>query len=137
MSDVKAPTTAKRLGPNNRRETRKKVGRYTTATKVRCAFFAGQGMTAGKIAEVVGIDQGHKVRSLLRSLGINLLPESKTAELMVLSLQRSTLHALGEMADRAGVDPRTFAERVITMMVVEEPTVLRNLFEEAGAHEQR
>lgn len=128
MSDASTP--AKRLGPNNRREIRKKAGRYTTATKVRCAFFAGQGMTAGQIAETVGIDQAHKVRSLLRSIGINLLPESKTTELLVLSLQRSALHVIGEMADRAGVDPRTFVERVITMMVVEEPTVLRNLLED-------
>ena len=57
-------------------------------------------------------------------------PEKKGCEVVVVLLQHGTVEAIAAMADRAGMDPPSFAAHVITTMVVDVPTVLLNLLDE-------
>lgn len=123
-------TPAKKKGAQRQREPRtKRVFSYPVATKVRAAFLAGQGKTPRQIADATGISTPDKARGLLRSLDILLPPEVRGTETVVVRLTHGAVDAMAVMADRAGMDPATFAARVLTMMVVEEAEVLRNLLD--------
>lgn len=132
MNEQSGHTPKKQKAAPRKRESRTKaVFSYPMQTKVKVAFMAGQGKTPRQIADATGITTPHKVRGLLRTLEIHSLPEMKGCEIVVLVLEHDTVEAVAAMADRAGIDPPSFAARVITTMVMDEPTVLRNLLQEA------
>ena len=108
-----------------KRETRRKTAAYSVPIKVRAAFLAGEGKTPREICDELGISEPHKLRAMLRTLGIR--PHGQRRVIVPAGAQ--LIEALGTAADRADMTPEEFAARVLTLMVVEEPTVLRNLLD--------
>lgn len=131
MNEKGGHTPKKQKAVPRKRESRTRtVFGYPLQTKVDAAFLAGQGKTCRQIADATGIATSSKARELLRRLKIYPAPEMKGCEVVVVLLQHGTVEAMAAMADRAGMDPPSFAAHVITTMVVGEPTVLRNLLED-------
>lgn len=132
MNEKGGHTAKKQKAVPHKRESRTKaVFSYPLQTKVNAAFLAGQGKTPSQIAAATGITTSHRVRELLRRLEIYPAPEMKGCEAVVVLLQHGTVEAMAALADRAGMDPPSFAAHVITTMVIGEPTVLCNLLQEA------
>lgn len=112
-------------GPVRKRESRRKSVAYSVPIKVRAAYLAGAGRSAGQICAELGVSEQHKLRAMLRTIGVSLRSECSLA----VPLSREVIATLGTEADRAGMPPEEFAARVLAMMVIEESTVLRNLLD--------
>lgn len=112
-------------GRLRKREARRKTVAYSVPIKVRAAYLAGAGRSAGQICAELGVSEQHKLRGMLRTIGVSLRSECSLA----VPLSREMLATLGAEADRAGMPPEEFAARVLAVMVIEEPTVLRNLLD--------
>ena len=122
MTKPKQPHTRKR-------EPKRRTNSYAAPDKLRAAYLAGQGRAPSHICAALGIGDTSRLRGLLRQIGVSVAAEGSIA----VSLSRETLDALELMADRANLAPDDFAARILTLMVMDEPTILRNLL--AGGDE--
>lgn len=109
----------------SKRHGRRKTQAYSTSLKIRIAFMAGEGKTAREICDELGISDPHKLRTMLRSIGLR--PRSSRS--IVVPADTDLLEALGAAADRADLAPEEFAGQVLSVMVMEEPAILKNLLE--------
>lgn len=120
--------TKPKLPHARNREPKRRMNSYPTPLKLRAAYLAGQGRAPSQICAALGISDVSLLRGLLRQIGITVAAEGT----IPVHLSRATVDALEQMADRANLAPDHYAGRIITTMVMDEPTILRNLLSAGG-----
>jgi hypothetical protein len=99
---------------------------------MRAAFMAGQGLSGGEIAEILGGTTGRKIRSMLHNAGIRMLRRPGDHDIVRYDCTRKEARALREAAFSRDLDPSELA-RTIVCRVLEFPVLLDNLLDDGGA----
>jgi len=81
--------------------------------KLRAAFLAGQGASAGEIARAIGGTTGHRVRAMLRVYGIPLMREHGDDDVLFVRWKRADRQRLNEIADRLDREPGELAALIV------------------------
>jgi hypothetical protein len=85
--------------------------------KLRAAYLAGQGMSAGEIARVIGGTTGQRVRAMLRVYGIPLQRDRGNMDILQVVWKRGDRAALDAAADRLDRDPGELAALIVRKVI--------------------
>lgn len=97
--------------------------------KLRAAFLAGQGKSAGEIASIIGGTTGPRVRSMLRVHNIPLLREKGGEDILFVKWKRSDREALEKAALAMDRDGSELAA-LIVRKVLETPQMAREMIDD-------
>lgn len=81
--------------------------------KLRAAFMAGQGASAGEIARAIGGTTPDRVRAMLRVHGIPLLREKSGEDILFVRWKVADRERLNRMADRLDREPGELAALIV------------------------
>lgn len=81
--------------------------------KLRAAFMAGQGASAGEIAKAIGGTTGPRVRAMLRVHGIPMLREAGNEDILQIRWKIGDRERLNAAADQLDRDPGELAALII------------------------
>ena len=81
--------------------------------KLRPAYLAGQGHSAGEIARIIGGTTGQRVRAMLRVHGIQLQRSAGNMDILQIVWKRADRAALDAAADRLDRDPGELAALIV------------------------
>lgn len=100
--------------------SRKKKGKgprkgYTPPVKLRAAFLAGRGRSAGNIAKVLGNTTPQQVYSLVKSLGLEFVPKNPHESADVFVCRSRVLQLLEKAATDNGVSPAILFGKVLEL----------------------
>jgi hypothetical protein len=85
---------------------------YSREELIRAAWMAGNGATAGEIAEVLNTTPSGVYR-LFRRLGLFLVDKHEEEEIVQLRILRQHSDMAGRLAAQKNVDPRRFLSRLL------------------------
>jgi hypothetical protein len=116
---------------HHRRKGKGPIRPFYGREKMRAAFMAGQGMSGGEIAEILGGTTGGKIRSMLHNAGIRMLRRPGDHDVVRYDCTRKEGRALREAAFARDLDPSQLA-RTIVARALEFPVLVDNLLDEGN-----
>lgn len=93
--------------------------------KLRAAYMAGQGASAGEIAKAIGGTTGDRVRAMLRVHGIPLMRKNSGEDILFVRWKTADRERLNRTADKLDRDPGELAA-----LIVRRAMEKKNLIEE-------
>lgn len=97
--------------------------------KLRAAFMAGQGASAGEIAKAIGGTSADRVRAMLRVHGISLMREKGGEDILFVRWKVADRETLNRAADHLDRDPGDLAA-LIVRRALEKPSLVKELVHE-------
>lgn len=95
--------------------------------KLRAAYMAGQGASAGEIAQAIGGTSGPRVRVMLRAHGIQLMRERGGEDILFVRWKRGDREALEKVALAMDRDGAELAALIVRKVLAADPSMLREL----------
>jgi hypothetical protein len=95
--------------------------------KLRAAYLAGQGASAGEIARAIGGTTGPRVRAMLRVHAIPLLRENSGEDILCVRWKVADRERLNATADKLDRDPGDLAALIVRKVLAADPSLLREL----------
>lgn len=126
--EAKADRLRTKLRQSRQREAPRR--RWLAPDIIRMAVMAGEGRSAGEIAEAIGGTTRYRVAAALSKHGIALVPKRAAETCVRLTVPRTVVAALARVAVDRDVAPEVLIADALAVLAA-EPVVLSNLLDDA------